>query len=87
LAPFGDDGLWRDCSCSKVTGYDEYIEDGYNALVVDAGDITAASSAVAKLIYDNELRSKLIANGLITAKNGMGTIDRSFRSLFPKSVG
>jgi glycosyltransferase involved in cell wall biosynthesis len=76
----------------KVTGYDEYIEDGYNALVVDAGDITAASSAVAKLIYDNELRSKLIANGLITAKKwqwepSIDRLEAYFQRVLDKNQG
>jgi glycosyltransferase involved in cell wall biosynthesis len=52
----------------KVSGYDEYIVDGYNALTVDLGDIAAARDAVAKVISDDALRSKLIANGFETAK-------------------
>jgi O-antigen biosynthesis protein len=53
----------------KVSGYDEYIVDGENALVVDPQDIPAARAAVEKLISDENLRKKLIANGLVTAKN------------------
>ena len=54
---------------SKVTGYDEYIVDGYNALVVEMGDVNRARAAVKRLIEDPELRKRLIANGQQTAKN------------------
>lgn len=51
----------------RVTGYDEYIVDGTNALVVDALDVKAAERAVQTLIDDTELCAKLIAEGRITA--------------------
>lgn len=51
----------------KVTGYDEYIVDEYNALVVNTGDIPAAGSAILRLINDPELRKTLIENGKKTA--------------------
>jgi glycosyltransferase involved in cell wall biosynthesis len=51
----------------KVTGYDEYIIDGYNALVVNPGDIPAARSAILRLIGDSELRKILMENGKKTA--------------------
>jgi glycosyltransferase involved in cell wall biosynthesis len=51
----------------KVTGYDEYIVDGYNALVVEPGDIQAAKSAILRLINDPELKRTLIENGKKTA--------------------
>lgn len=61
------------CGCAvvvgKVTGYDEYIENRHNALVVDQGDIENAKKAVGKLIENEELRKKLVANGLETAKS------------------
>jgi O-antigen biosynthesis protein len=53
---------------SRVTGYDEYIIDGFNALVVDINDIKGAREAVAKLLSDKPLRESLIANGLVTAQ-------------------
>jgi hypothetical protein len=52
----------------RVTGYDEYIVDGYNALVVDADDIKAAREAVLRLSSDKCLRDTLIANGRATAQ-------------------
>ena len=61
------------CGCAvvvgKVTGYDEYIKDKYNALVVEQGDIKAASQAVERLLSDKELREGLIANGQKTAQD------------------
>lgn len=51
----------------KVTGYDEYIVDEYNALVVNLGDIPAARLAILRLIDDPELRKTLIENGKKTA--------------------
>ena len=59
------------CGCAvvvgKVTGYDEYIDDGYNALVVEQGDVIGARKAVVQLVTDVRLRETLIANGLKTA--------------------
>lgn len=52
----------------KVTGYDEYIVDGENALVVDPLDIEGARNAVQRLIYDDQLRSRLIEAGARTAR-------------------
>jgi O-antigen biosynthesis protein len=53
----------------KVTGYDEYIVDGYNALVVEPGDIPAARSAVARILSDSKLRNQLVENGRATANS------------------
>lgn len=61
------------CGCvpvvGKVTGWDEYIVDGYNALAVELKDVEAAKESVNKLIEDNELYRKLLANGTTTASN------------------
>jgi glycosyltransferase involved in cell wall biosynthesis len=60
------------CDCAvvvgKVTGYDEYIVNGDNALVVEQGDISGAQKAVKRLMDDSTLREKLIMNGYKTAK-------------------
>ena len=60
------------CGCAvvvgKVTGYDEYIVDGENALVVEQGDVEEARKAVQRLIDNPDLRNKLIENGYKTAK-------------------
>jgi glycosyltransferase involved in cell wall biosynthesis len=52
----------------KVTGYDEYIVDGYNAIVVEPGDVASAKAAVERILSDAKLRNNLISNGLATAK-------------------
>ncbi|PJM89798.1 hypothetical protein CV044_07115 [Achromobacter ruhlandii] len=52
----------------RVTGYDEYIVEEQNALVVDALDISAARAAVQRLIDDEALRNRLIAAGAQTAR-------------------
>lgn len=61
------------CGCSvvvgKVTGYDEYIKNKHNALVVEQLDVNGAKKAVERLIRDKELSQKLIINGIKTAKN------------------
>jgi glycosyltransferase involved in cell wall biosynthesis len=51
----------------KVTGYDEFIVDGYNGLVVEEGDILGAQCAIKRLEEDRELLSKLVINGKKTA--------------------
>jgi len=51
----------------RVTGYDEYIVDGENALVVDAFDIDGAREAVRRLLTEDALRARLVANGKETA--------------------
>jgi O-antigen biosynthesis protein len=61
------------CGCAvvvgKVTGYDEYIKDDCNALVVEQGDIEGARDAVNKLISDKRLMERIIQGGYETAKN------------------
>lgn len=52
----------------RVTGYDEYIEDGVNALVVDPSDTHQATAAVRQLIQDPDLRARLIEAGAATAR-------------------
>ena len=55
------------CVVGKVSGYDEYIVDGENALVVEQGDVESAHKALEKLLSDDELREKLSNNGYETA--------------------
>ena len=61
------------CKCpvvvGKCTGYDEYIKDEVNALVVELGDIEAAKKAVNRLLTDEALRSRFIKNGLQTVQD------------------
>lgn len=52
---------------AKVTGYDEYIVDGHNALVVEPGDVAGARAAIQRLIDDPALRARLVDEGAKTA--------------------
>jgi O-antigen biosynthesis protein len=52
----------------RVTGYDEYIVENKNALVVEAQDTKAAEYALRELIEKPELRKNLILNGYQTAR-------------------
>lgn len=54
---------------AKVTGYDEYIVDNQNALVVEPNDIIGASNAVQRLIQDPSLRKRLSEAGQKTAQD------------------
>lgn len=56
------------CVVSDVSGHREYVIDGYNALVVEPGNMKAAQTAVKKLIEDDTLRATLSRNGMETAK-------------------
>ena len=53
---------------SNVTGFDEYIVDGKNALVVPLDDEIKTTIALKKLIEDTSLRKQLSENGIQTAK-------------------
>lgn len=59
------------CGCvpvvGKVTGWDEYIVDGHNALAVDLGDVDGAKQSVNRLIHDDELYTELQVHGAKTA--------------------
>lgn len=63
----------------RVTGYDEYILDEYNALVVDPLDIQAATNALQRLINDKSTYNRLVENGQKTAREW--TWDKSIDDL------
>lgn len=50
----------------KVTGYDEYIVDGHNGLVVETGDVEAARGCLQSLIDDRSLLEALKGHGAET---------------------
>jgi glycosyltransferase involved in cell wall biosynthesis len=56
------------CVVARVTGAEEAIRDGENALVVEPGDIAGAAAALKRLIGDPGLRERLAAAGRETAK-------------------
>jgi glycosyltransferase involved in cell wall biosynthesis len=55
------------CVVAKVSGYDEYIKDDENALVVEPGDVEGARRAVQKIVTSTSLRETLRRNGRKTA--------------------
>lgn len=55
------------CVVSDVTGYDEYIEHEYNALVIPNGDVNLARQALIRLINDKSLYTTLQKNGKLTS--------------------
>lgn len=71
------------CGCAvvvgKVTGYDEYIVNEKNALVVEQGDVEAAKYAIQRLIKDSDLKNKIIEGGYETVKDW--SWDRSIKLL------
>ncbi len=52
---------------NKVTGWDEYIVDGFNGMVVEAGDVAAAREKLAAVIRNPGLLAPLIRGGEETA--------------------
>lgn len=55
---------------SKVTGYDEYIKNGYNALAVPCDDLNAVREAIRKVISKGRPYVSMLArNGLKTARD------------------
>ncbi len=53
---------------AKVTGYDEYIIDGYNALVSEPNNLNQTKTLLKKLIDNEQLYKKLKFNGKKTIK-------------------
>ena len=53
---------------TDVTGYNEYITDGYNALVTQAGNIEKTKQLLNKLISDEKLYKTLQSNSQKTVK-------------------
>lgn len=56
------------CVTTEVTGSEEYIEHGYNALLCDWGDETGTARQLDLLARDRELLQKLRTNALETAR-------------------
>jgi glycosyltransferase involved in cell wall biosynthesis len=76
----------------RVTGYDEYIEDEINALVVDAFNPEKATKAIRRLISDQQLRFRLIENGKLTAQKwqwekSIDTLERYYLDVLDKKRG
>jgi glycosyltransferase involved in cell wall biosynthesis len=55
--------------CSKCGGVEDYAVDGFNCLKVEAGDAASIDAAIAALLEEPELKSKLVENGLTSARS------------------
>lgn len=76
----------------EVTGYDEYIKNQVNALVVDPLKPKQAAVAINRLIEDSQLREKLRINGKLTAEKwqwetSINTLERYFFDVVDGSRG
>jgi len=49
-------------------GSAEFLEDGVNCVLFEPGDAAALAAAVSRLAGDSQLRARLVANGLVTAR-------------------
>ena len=58
------------CGCSVITtpfGTEDYASDGENALIVEPGNLEMLTNKIQTLIENEQLRTKLIENGIKTA--------------------
>ena len=67
------------CVANRTRGFDEYMVNGENALVVEQGDVQGAHDALQRLLDDPALREKLRQGGQKTAREW--TWDRSIDTL------
>jgi len=66
---------------TNVGGLTELVQDGVNGLVVPSADVKAMSSAIIRLIEDDNLRNKLQENAYVMAVNNL-----SFEHLMDKMI-
>ncbi|KKN06555.1 hypothetical protein LCGC14_1076100 [marine sediment metagenome] len=72
---------------TKIGMVPEIIKHGINGFVADIDDIDQLFQYSVKVIEDNEIREKIIKNGLKTVKNyGWDTIARSYFSKIYKKL-
>ena len=77
---------------AKVTGYDEYIKDVYNALVVESGDVAGARAAIQRILSEPDLRDNLIRNGQETVKqwqweDSIDRLEAHFQEVLDGKIG
>ena len=68
LVPLEAMGRGRPVVATGRGGSGEYLRDGVNCLLFDARDVTALRGRLAELAGDPELRARLVAGGLATAR-------------------
>ncbi len=62
-------GLGTALVSTNCSGVSEYCVDEYNCLLAEVGDVDEMNSKVRRVLFDDELRERLVANGLKTAKS------------------
>ncbi len=67
LVPLEAMGVGRPVVATGRGGSSEYLRDGENALLFEAGDAQALADALRRLAGDGELRARLRKHGLLTA--------------------
>ena len=60
--------LGATCVVTPVTGHEEYVEHGFNGLVVDWDDVRGTARALDRLARDRALLHELRINALATAR-------------------
>ncbi len=61
-------GLGTALVSTNCTGVEEYCVDKFNSLLCNVGDVGCMRSNIRRLLLDDELRGKLVANGLKSAE-------------------
>ena len=71
--------LGRPLIATSGSGYDDFVEDGRNGLLVPPGDASPLSAAIVRLLEDDELRERLGATAAETASEGLDAASVSRR--------
>lgn len=77
-------GCGKPIVCTAVGGNVEVIRDGYNGLLVSAGDIKELAHGIRKLLADSSLAHRLVRNGAATLRERFGseTMVNSYMRLY-----
>ena len=74
---------------TRVAGVPRLVEDGVNGVLVDAGDYSELSGAVARLLYDKMFGARIAAAARLTVENGYSFAVRMerVRELYDRLLG
>ena len=73
---------------TSIDGYMNVATDGENALLVPPGDATALASALARVIADTRLASRLVENGRVHARSfGMDALADRYVEMYERALG